>query len=136
MASKFSISSLDQLQLGDGEGQVSSFAISDFFISEHEGTTYSISPYDLAEDVLSSHLSFKTGRRSGRGHNVLSALYTYVDNEGNLASSFITSVLLQDGTLSNVEFDETSSILSLQFNSIQPSASTITVDLKSLVDVY
>lgn len=132
---KFQISGLDQLQLGNGEGQIPSYAKDDYFIAEHDGKAYSISPYDIAKDVLSNHLRFKVSRNTPKGHNILSAIYCYDEGEQQ-ASSLLTAVTLQDGILSDVQFDDDTHILSLYFNSIDPAAAMITVDMGSLVDIY
>lgn len=96
-------------------------------------TADSVSAYSLAKDILSCfRMTVSRNYSSGKyASNVLSAWHR---DPTTGVSSYITSVLLQDGILSAVKYDNESHVLSLWFDG--RNFNVITVDLHGLCDVY
>lgn len=96
-------------------------------------TADSVSAYSLAKDILSCfRMTVSRNYSSGKyASNVLSAWHR---DPTTGVSSYIASVLLQDGILSAAKYNNESHILSLWFDG--RDFSVITVDLHGLCDIY
>lgn len=129
MANKFLIDNLSQASLP--------IQSSDKFIVERsDHKTYKVGAYSLAGDELSNHLFFAVSRSQAKGNNVLDILYADSRATSATTSVLLQQISLQDGILSTANFNSTTNVLSLFFNSTNPQNAVITVDLGSLHDVY
>jgi len=74
MTNRFNIDNLDSIV-----DNVPAMTSSDMFAVQRDSMAYKVSFEDIAKDVIGNRLALKSGRKSRKGHNVLSIMFVNDD---------------------------------------------------------